>query len=115
MHHLREKLTLYGSSFEEGIKEYNKKVVANRLSIVDVLNQFPSVELPLADFLAAVPPLTPRFYSISSSPLVSPISMHITCGVVEYETPLMREYKGVCSHFISQKVRMLCVTMLTEE
>lgn len=52
----------------------------------EVLAQFPSCR-PQASLLAALlPPLQPRFYSISSSPLAHPNKIHVTVAVVVYKT-----------------------------
>lgn len=52
----------------------------------EVLQQFSSCK-PQASLLAVLlPPLQPRFYSISSSPLAHKQSIHLTVAVVTYKT-----------------------------
>ena len=46
--------------------------------------------------------LQTRFYSISSSPLPHPHSVHITCAVVDDVTPTGRPHAGICSHFFKR-------------
>lgn len=54
--------------------------------LAEVLQQFPSCK-PQASLLAVLlPPLQPRFYSISSSPLAHKQSIHLTVAVVTYKT-----------------------------
>lgn len=54
--------------------------------LAEVLEQFPSCR-PEACVLAALqPPLQPRFYSISSSPLAHRHRIHITVAIVTYKT-----------------------------
>ncbi|XP_026329114.1 nitric oxide synthase-like isoform X2 [Hyposmocoma kahamanoa] len=54
--------------------------------LAEVLQQFPSCK-PQASLLAILlPPLQPRFYSISSSPLAHKQSIHLTVAVVTYKT-----------------------------
>jgi len=50
---------------------YQKEVLAKRLSVLSLLEQYPSIELPFGEYLASLSPLRVRYYSISSSPLVS--------------------------------------------
>ena len=50
--------------------------------MLDLLEAFPACALPFAEFLDLLPPLRPRYYSISSSPLRSPDACSITAGVL---------------------------------
>jgi cytochrome P450 / NADPH-cytochrome P450 reductase len=50
--------------------------------VLDLLDRFPACRLPFEEFLDLLPPLRPRYYSISSSPLTSPDVCSITVGVV---------------------------------
>jgi cytochrome P450/NADPH-cytochrome P450 reductase len=71
-------------------------------SVLDVLDEFPSCDLPFEIFLDLLPPLRPRYYSISSSPLVSRDSCSITVGVVEGPARSRhRVFKGVCSNYLA--------------
>ncbi|CAK1556071.1 unnamed protein product [Leptosia nina] len=68
----------------------------------EVLKQIPSCR-PQASLLAALlPPLQPRFYSISSSPLAHPNRVHITVAVVVYKTQNGEgsTHYGVCSTYL---------------
>ena len=46
--------------------------------------QFPSARPPVPDMIAALAPLQPRLYSISSSLKANPDEVHLTVGVVRY-------------------------------
>jgi cytochrome P450/NADPH-cytochrome P450 reductase len=50
---------------------YKKEVIPKRYSILDVLEDFPDCQLPFATYLDSLKPLSPRQYSISSSPLAN--------------------------------------------
>jgi cytochrome P450/NADPH-cytochrome P450 reductase len=47
-----------------------------------LLYQFPSCRVPFEVYLDLLPPLRPRYYSISSSALVAPDVCSITVGVL---------------------------------
>jgi nitric-oxide synthase len=54
--------------------------------LLEVLEEFPSVHPSPAVLAAQLTPLQPRFYSISSSPIVQSGQIHITVAVVSYRT-----------------------------
>ncbi|MEM9967892.1 MAG: cytochrome P450 [Pseudomonadota bacterium] len=83
--------------------DYKANVQQKRLSVLDLLEAFPACELPFGVFLELMPMLTPRFYSISSSPLQDASSCSITVGVVD-EIALSGEgrFKGVCSNHLAE-------------
>ncbi|KAI3332740.1 bifunctional P-450:NADPH-P450 reductase [Ustulina deusta] len=65
--------------------ENYKEVLDKRISVLDLLEEFPAVELPLGLFLAMLPPMRVRQYSISSSPLWN--SNHVTLTFAVLEAP----------------------------
>ncbi|KAJ2952585.1 hypothetical protein O0L34_g6909 [Tuta absoluta] len=71
-------------------------------NLAEVLQQFPSCN-PQASLLAALlPPLQPRFYSISSSPLAHHSRIHVTVAVVTFRTQNGKgpTHHGVCSTYL---------------
>lgn len=81
---------------------YTSHVLSKRLSMLDLLEQYEACEMPFERFLALLPPLKPRYYSISSSPLVSPGTASITVGVVHGPAWNGRgEYYGVASNYLT--------------
>lgn len=70
--------------------------------LIDLLVEYPGViEEPL-DLVAMLPKLTPRLYSISSSPLAHRGQIHTTVAIVRY-TSHNRERGGVCSTFFADR------------
>ncbi|ERS98334.1 hypothetical protein HMPREF1624_05118 [Sporothrix schenckii ATCC 58251] len=65
---------------------FGTTVIEHRTSLLDLLEQNPSVGLPLASFLAMLPPLRARHYSIASSPLASPDSCALCYSVIDEPT-----------------------------
>jgi sulfite reductase (NADPH) flavoprotein alpha-component len=72
--------------------------------LLDLLEQFPSARPPLAEMIAALSPLQPRLYSISSSLKAHPEEVHLTVGVVRYHKS-DRLRKGVASCFLTDGLR----------
>jgi sulfite reductase (NADPH) flavoprotein alpha-component len=72
--------------------------------ILNLLEQFPSARPPIPEMIAALPPLQPRLYSISSSLKAHPEEVHLTVGVVKY-TKSDRVRKGVASTYLTEMVK----------
>jgi sulfite reductase (NADPH) flavoprotein alpha-component len=67
--------------------------------LAEVLTIFPSARPPLAELVASLARLQPRLYSISSSLRAHPGEVHLTVGVVRFESR-GRWRNGVASHFL---------------
>jgi sulfite reductase (NADPH) flavoprotein alpha-component len=70
--------------------------------LVDLLVEFPGVVDDPADLVAMLPRLTPRLYSISSSPRAHSGQIHATVAVVRYLAN-QRERGGVCSTLLADR------------
>ncbi|WP_145134791.1 bifunctional cytochrome P450/NADPH--P450 reductase [Paenibacillus sp. Y412MC10] len=87
---------------EEGAFQTN--IRAKRVTMLDLLEQYEACELPFARFLELLPALKPRYYSISSSPKVSPGTASITVGVVQGEAWSGKgEYRGIASNYLAEQ------------
>jgi len=81
---------------------YQLEVLGKRQSVLDLLEQFASVQLSLASFLATLTPLSPRQYSISSSPRWR--GDHATVTVAHLDAPALSgrgRYEGVASTYLA--------------
>lgn len=76
-----------------------------RPSILQLLRHYPSIKLPLDKLATMLPPLRPRMYSISSSPLVNPSSLKLTWSLITHDPPasLPEEHptRGLASNFLA--------------
>eukprot|EP00698_Gefionella_okellyi_P024362 TRINITY_DN856_c0_g1_i2.p1 TRINITY_DN856_c0_g1~~TRINITY_DN856_c0_g1_i2.p1 ORF type:complete len:460 (+),score=114.92 TRINITY_DN856_c0_g1_i2:637-2016(+) len=85
---------------DQGKVLYESVVKKPGRSVIDMLHRYPSIQVPVALFLETLPRMQQRFYSIASSPLMFPRSVHLTVGVVRDTTPL-GTYYGLCSNFLA--------------
>jgi cytochrome P450/NADPH-cytochrome P450 reductase len=91
---------------EESRTRYRSEVLVKRRSVLDLLEQSPACELPFGVFLGMLPPLRPRYYSISSSPLAAQRLLSITVAVLsEPARSGHGAYYGAASTHLSQKER----------
>ena len=85
-------LRLLASSTHLGRDMYEQFIVKQSRNAFDILRDFPSCQaITLNGLLAVLPEISPRYYSISSSPLISKStspSLTVAFSVVDYMTPL---------------------------
>ena len=83
-------------------ERYRIEIFDKRKSVFDLLEEYPACELPFHVYLEMLSLLTPRYYSISSSPSGDPARCSITVAVVEGAAYSGRgSYKGVCSNYLA--------------
>jgi len=83
---------------------YKDEVMARRMSVLDLLEEYPACQLPFNVYLEMLPPLRPRYYSISSSPLHDARRCSITVAVVAGEARSGRgAFEGVCSNHLLRR------------
>jgi cytochrome P450 / NADPH-cytochrome P450 reductase len=61
---------------------YEADVAAKRLSLLDLAERLPAIELSVAAFVELSAPIQPRFYSIASSPLAQPARIELLVGTL---------------------------------
>ncbi|WP_066736765.1 bifunctional cytochrome P450/NADPH--P450 reductase [Cupriavidus sp. D384] len=80
---------------------YATQVAARRLNVLDTLVRFPAITLTLPQLLACTVPMRPRFYSIASSPRVSPGVATLLVGTVWAPALSGRgQFRGVASTWL---------------
>ncbi|KAJ4296385.1 hypothetical protein N0V90_006430 [Kalmusia sp. IMI 367209] len=81
---------------------FTSEITEKRVSVLDLLERFPSVRLPLGPFLKMLPPMRVRQYSISSSPLWNPNNVTLTYAVVDQPAfSGQGRFVGVASSYLS--------------
>ena len=76
---------------------------AQRRPVADMVREF-AVQTSAQAWVDCLPPLMPRLYSISSSPLVSPDEVHLTAGVVEFRTDGRTRY-GAATRYLTHQLQ----------
>ena len=89
---------------EESQQRYRDEVFTPNRSVLDLLEAFPACAVPFEEFLDMLPPLRPRYYSISSSPLVDPEVCSITTGVLRGPARAgTGTFTGICSGHLAAR------------
>lgn len=98
---LAEKQKLMFMSSKQGADLFND-LRAQGPTLLDILHTFPSVKIPVARVIEALPPLQPRYYSITSSPMAKNGHRRWSCAfnVVQYELPVGVKRRGVCTPWL---------------
>ncbi|WCJ25387.1 NADPH-dependent diflavin oxidoreductase 1 [Euphorbia peplus] len=98
--HERERLKYFCSpEGRDDLYQYNQK---ERRTVLEVLDDFPSVQMPFEWLVQLVPPLKKRGFSISSSSAAHPNQVHLTVNVVSWTTPFKRKRTGLCSMWLAK-------------
>jgi sulfite reductase (NADPH) flavoprotein alpha-component len=84
----------------ENVQELNTYLWGREL--IDLLIEYPGIVKTAEELIGLLPRLTPRLYSISSSQRAHPNEVHITVGVLRYESH-GRSRKGIASSFLADQ------------
>ncbi|KAF0744968.1 hypothetical protein Ae201684P_011492 [Aphanomyces euteiches] len=95
-----EKLLYLAST--DGKAEYKRWIQDACRTFADVIEAFPSLEIPLAAFLHIVPTLQSRYYTISSSSQVHPTRIQLTFAVIQASIENGRRFHGVASNYLAR-------------
>ncbi|KAK7678479.1 hypothetical protein QCA50_018539 [Cerrena zonata] len=89
-------------ALQESIDSY-EKVQAQRLSVLDLLEDHADIKLSFGVFLSMLPSMRLRQYSISSSPLWNPTQVSLTVSIIEAPSISGRKepFLGVASTYIA--------------
>jgi cytochrome P450/NADPH-cytochrome P450 reductase len=84
-------------------KNFANEITAKRVSLLDLLERFPELPLPLSAFIASLITMRVRQYSISSSPLSNPSVASLTYAVLSQPSMSGQgRYIGVASNYLSK-------------
>lgn len=77
------------------------KAVLRLRSFVDLLDkELSSLSVPLVDLLHILPPIQPRYYTISSSALAQPTMVSITVSLTQSTSADGKVFTGLCSGYL---------------
>ena len=77
-----QKRRLQHLTSREGKEDFHAWVTSAQLSIMEVFQEFPSVQVPFEHLVQLLPRLSPRSYTISSSSVVTPNTVHLSVSML---------------------------------
>jgi len=81
---------------------YEKEILDKRVSVLDILELYPSCNLPFGQYLRMLPALRIRQYSISSSSLWNSQAVTLTLDIINMPSLSgIGQYYGVASNYLS--------------
>nr|CAG4712427.1 unnamed protein product [Naegleria fowleri] len=95
----KERLEYFGSA--EGTTDMYRYNHKEKRTYIEVLDDFPSAKPPLDYILDLIPPIKPRYFSISSSQYMFPSQIHLTVAILKITTPFKRTRTGVCTSWLA--------------
>ena len=96
-------LAAWAAEGEENVTRYREEILFKRVSLLDMVQRYRSIDVPLNTCLDLLPGLAPRYYSISSSPMAHPDRCSITVGALR--APARNGigiYHGTSSNFLAR-------------
>ncbi|RKL19585.1 Bifunctional cytochrome P450/NADPH--P450 reductase [Fusarium proliferatum] len=86
--------------------KYESEVRAGNTTVLDLLERFPNLKIGLASFLAMLPQMRPRTYSLSCSPRWKPGHATLTYSVIGSESNLgdarlVKKSSGLASNYLA--------------
>ena len=87
------------------LDNYQNEILAKRISLLDLLETYPEIDMTLSTFLSLLPPMRIRQYSIASSPLANPSRVALCVSVLDApafsDNGTGRRFRGVASTFLA--------------
>ncbi|KAK2670434.1 Cytochrome P450 [Fusarium oxysporum f. sp. vasinfectum] len=85
--------------------QYDKQIDERRITILDILSKYPSINMPLSTFLPMLPQMRPRTYSFASAPEWKPGHGMLLFSVVEAEDAYAGSFArpgGLATNYMAQ-------------
>jgi sulfite reductase alpha subunit-like flavoprotein len=98
-HMQREKLQEFCTP-GDGSDEMYEYAIRVRRTILETLQEFNAVKIPISHLLEVFPAIQRREFSIASGPHSNPTSIQLAIALVSYKTRLKEKRRGVCSTWL---------------
>ncbi|KAF8539780.1 hypothetical protein BDD12DRAFT_836408 [Trichophaea hybrida] len=97
-----EKKALLTVASPDGAVDFKRRAEVDFITFADILLEFPSAHPSFPDLARIVSPMKRREYSIASSQMVNPTSVHLLIVVVNWTDPKGRDRYGQATRYLSR-------------
>ncbi|KLO17390.1 riboflavin synthase domain-like protein [Schizopora paradoxa] len=97
----KEKLFHLSSDTDEGIEDLYEYVTRTRRTILEVLQEFEGLEIPLEYILDVFPTMRPRQFSIASCSKPNSKALQLCVAIVNFKTKMRVPRRGVCTRYLA--------------
>lgn len=87
------------------LSQFSSDGEPSTMDVLDLALQFGDNPFDLSQFIAALGPLLPRFYSVASSQLLHPDEVHLLVTLTQFQHGNELRY-GVASHFLCHRAQL---------
>lgn len=91
---------LSGKSLEKFSNLFKTEIKESKIDLIDLLKKYPNNSIHIDDVLNLLNPISPRLYSIASSPEAHDGELHITVSLDKFKVDGLVK-TGLCSQFLS--------------
>jgi len=98
---VEEKVALAEYTLDRKKDDFQKRVERG-VTYFSILKEFPSARPPLRELAKMIPPIKSRLYSIASSSLMHPDSVHLLVVEETWDTADNEHRAGLCSNYLSE-------------
>jgi len=92
---------LYGLSLEA----FGEEITKARVTLPDLLARFPSITIPIGDFVQIVGRILPRYFTIASSNNVHPNTIQLCVAILKEQQSSGALWTGLCTGFLEKQCR----------
>lgn len=82
------------------LEKFEKKVTGPKLTILDILQRYKSIQCPFQELIQIVGRIIPRYFTIASSNLRESDRIHLCVAVLRETTEQMKQWTGLCTGYL---------------
>lgn len=91
--------------YDISLEIFEEEITKARVTLCDLLIRFPSIKIPIGDFVQIVGRILPRYFTIASSNNVHPTTIQLCVAILKHQLPSGALWTGLCTGFLEKQCR----------